>query len=176
MKLHQVIILFLVMVLAPALSQAKGVYQTTDEFINEVFAGDPPKSQKLWLDQDLKDRIREILGHDLRVLRLRYWQRDNRTAWVLEEIGKERPITTGIAVKDGEIEVLKILIFRESRGWEVRYPFFTDQFKQAALTGEDQLDTPIDGISGATLSVNAVTKLARLALMFDHHVMNKDVN
>ena len=171
---RQVNILFFVMVMAPVLLQARGVYQTTDEFINGVFAGDPPASKKLWLNQDLKDKIRVILGHDLNVLRLRYWRRDDQTAWILDEIGKERPITTGIAVKAGKIEVLKILIFRESRGWEVRYPFFTDQFKQATLTGDNQLDAPIDGISGATLSVNAVTKLARLALMFDRYVMNND--
>ncbi len=88
----------------------------------------------------------------------------------MEEIGKERPITTGIVIDQDKIELVRILIFRESRGWEVRYPFFTDQFKEVRLINKNMLDTPIDGISGATLSVNAVTKLARLALMLDSFV------
>ncbi|RKZ69477.1 MAG: FMN-binding protein, partial [Gammaproteobacteria bacterium] len=33
-----------------------------------------------------------------------------------------------------------------------------------------QLDRHIDGISGATLSVKAMTKMARLALLLNHEV------
>jgi hypothetical protein len=62
------------------------------------------------------------------------------------------------------MELLRVLEFRESRGWEVRYPFFTDQFGGIGLRPDLQLDRPIDGISGATLSVRALKKLARLAL------------
>lgn len=160
------------MLIIPFTVLGKGVYQLPDEFINEVFDGNPPESEKLWIKKELKEKVRDIMGHDLGVLRLRYWQQDERTAWILEEIGKERPITTGIVVNAGRIERIKILIFRESRGWEVRYPFFTDQFKNAVLLQDSKLDKPIDGISGATLSVSAVTKLARLALVLDQQVTN----
>jgi uncharacterized protein with FMN-binding domain len=87
----------------------------------------------------------------------------------LEEIGKEQPITTGIVVEDGKIDQVKVLVFRESRGFEVRYPFFTDQFRGATLREGLDLDREIDGISGATLSVRALTKLARLALLLHAH-------
>ncbi|MCK5498295.1 MAG: FMN-binding protein, partial [Gammaproteobacteria bacterium] len=120
---------------------------------------------KLWVKKDLKEKIREILGHDLRVLRIKYWRKDTRTAWILEEIGKERPITAGIVINDSRIESINVLAFRESRGWEVRYPFFTDQFSDATLKENNQLDRHIDGISGATLSVKAMEKMARLALL-----------
>lgn len=139
-------------------------YQEPEEFIREVFADDPPKTSMLWVTKELKPGIQEILGHDLGVLRLRYWGVAGRTAWILEEIGKEKPITTGIVVNKGKVELVKVLIFRESRGWEVRYPFFTDQFKGVSLKLDDELDRTIDGISGATLSTRALTKLARLAL------------
>ncbi|MBI4006753.1 MAG: FMN-binding protein [Gammaproteobacteria bacterium] len=153
-------------------SLAKGVYQEPQEFIHEVFAGNPPPASRLWIRKDLEQEINTILGHDLGVLRLHYWARDGRTAWILEEIGKERPITTGVVVNQGRIELVRILIFRESRGWEVRYPFFTDQFNDAGLVSEHKLDKSIDGISGATLSVNAVTKLARLALLLHGYIEN----
>lgn len=143
---------------------AKGVYQEPRDFLNEIFAGDVPEPRMLWITKSLQPTIREIMGHGLGQLRIRYWGRDGRTAWILEEIGKEHPITTGIVVKDGEIELIRVLIFREIRGWEVRYPFFTDQFPGAELQDNLQLDRPIDGIAGATLSVRALKKLARLAL------------
>ncbi|RMD70411.1 MAG: FMN-binding protein, partial [Gammaproteobacteria bacterium] len=138
-------------------------------FLKETF-GEVPKPRLLWITKDLKKGIRDILGHDLGVLRLRYWQEGKRTAWILEEIGKEEPITVGIVVNGGRIERIKVLAFRESRGWEVRYPFFTDQFKGAGLDKDKALDRPIDGISGATLSVRALKKLARLALFLHSQV------
>lgn len=154
-------------------SIAKGVYLEPQKFLEQVFAGTPPKPDKLWITKDLKSAIKNILGHDLKVVRLRYWDDGDKTAWILEEIGRDKPITVGLLVKDNKIEQLDVLIFRESRGWEVKYPFFTDQFKQITLTTEHELDRNIDGISGATLSVNALTKLARLALYLDSRVNNK---
>jgi hypothetical protein len=93
---------------------------------------------------------------------------------VLEEIGKTEPITTGIVVDQGAIARISVLIYRESRGWEVKYPFFTDQFKGATLTAMHELDRKIDGISGATLSVRALTRLARLALLLDAKVRSAE--
>ena len=162
----------LVILLLPCLAFARGVYQEPDEFITEVYQQSPPKPGKLWITEDIGEHITGIMGHDLGVLRLRYWLKDGRSTWILEEIGKERPITTGIVVNNDHIEQVRILIFRESRGWEVRYPFFTEQFAGAVLEKDSQLDRHIDGISGATLSVNAVTRLARLAL-FLHETVTK---
>ena len=72
-----------------------------------------------------------------------------KSVWILDEVGKEKPITTGIVIKNGKIELIKILVFRESRGWEIRHAFFTDQFKQTELTKNQQLSSDIDNISGA---------------------------
>jgi uncharacterized protein with FMN-binding domain len=83
---------------------------------------------------------------------------------VLEEIGKELPITVGVIVERNYIKSLKVLTYRENRGGEVTTPAFTDQFNGAGLEAGVQLDTGIDGISGATLSVHALTRLATMAL------------
>jgi Na+-translocating ferredoxin:NAD+ oxidoreductase RnfG subunit len=77
------------------------------------------------------------------------------------------PITVGVAVNNGAIERVKVLVYRESRGWEVKSPAFTAQFSGAKLDSEKRLDKQIDGISGATLSVRALSRLTRLALLFD---------
>jgi len=149
---------------------AGGVYQEPDAFITEVFADNPPKAEVIWPDKELKAQIKDILGHDYKSLRIRYWKQENRTAWILDEIGKDKPITTGFVINNGRIERVRVLIFRESRGWEVRHAFFTDQFDKAALNNDMQLDRTIDNISGATLSVRAVTKLSRVALLLDRAV------
>lgn len=154
-------------------ASATETYQSPKDFIHGVFKGEVPEAGKLWIKEDLRQKIRGIMEHDLGVLRLRYWFKDERTAWILEEIGKERPITTGLVVSKGKLEQIRVLIFRESRGWEVRYPFFTDQFKGASLDDNNNLDKPIDGISGATLSVMAMKKLARLAIVLHNYVTAK---
>ena len=156
---------------------AGGVYQEPVEFINQVFNNAPPKPDVLWLDKELKQQITDILSHKYKGLRIRYWQKNDDTnhlsAWVLEEIGKEKPITTGIFIKNGQIQLVKVLVFRESRGWEVRHDFFTEQFKQAKLNSDHRLNQSINNISGATLSVRAVKKLARIALLLDQKVQTK---
>ncbi|MDQ8205235.1 FMN-binding protein [Pelagicoccus sp. SDUM812003] len=145
---------------------AEETYLAPDQFLADTFDQAPPKPQVLWLTKSLKPRIREILGHDYPAVRIRYWRQENRTAWILEEIGKTQPITVGIAVEDEQIARLKVLVYRESHGWEVKYPFFTDQFQDASLEDDMELSKNIDGIAGATLSVNALERLSRLALYF----------
>lgn len=146
---------------------ARGTYQEPEAFVLEAFAGHAPAAQTLWITDAMQPTIAQILGHAFAPRRVRYWQEGARSAWVLEEIGKEEPITTGIVVQAGRIENVKVLVYREGRGEEVRYPRFTEQFRGAALTPAQDLDRRIDGISGATLSVRALTRLTRLALYFD---------
>lgn len=150
-------------------ARAGEIYLTTADFLNQAFSGDPPSPQAVWLSGDLGQQAAAVLEHPLRTVRLRYWRSGDRTAWVLEEIGKERPITAGFVVQDGRLEQTRVLAFRESRGWEIRHPFFTDQFHGAALA-DKRLDRHIDGISGATLSVRAMQRMARLALLLDAEV------
>jgi hypothetical protein len=65
---------------------------------------------------------------------------------------------------------IEVLAFRESRGWEIRYPFFTSQFSGLELADDGYLSESIDGITGATMSVRAVERVARLALWLDAQV------
>lgn len=147
---------------------ASRVHQTPAEFIEETFPSGNAQPKAVWIAGDLEDEVVGVMGRTLGLLRVRYWVEGERTAWVLEEIGKVEPITVGVVVDRGRIEKLKILVYRESRGWEVQYSFFTNQFLGAQVeSGRDTLDRGIEGISGATLSVAAVTRIARLALVLD---------
>ncbi|RMD90438.1 MAG: FMN-binding protein, partial [Alphaproteobacteria bacterium] len=70
-------------------------------------------------------------------------------------------------VEEGALREVAVLVYRESRGGEIRYPYFRDQFVGARLGDDLALDADIDGISGATLSVHAMQRMARLALYLD---------
>jgi hypothetical protein len=156
--------------LPPSRAMAAEVYLAPERFLAESFDGSVPKPDVLWITGQTRDAVEKILGHSPGAVRVRYWARGARTVWILEEIGKTQPITTGIVVDQGAIARIAVLIYRESHGWEVRYPFFTGQFKGATLSSAHQLDRNIDGISGATLSVRALTRLARVALLLDAKV------
>ncbi|MDF1589016.1 MAG: FMN-binding protein [Gammaproteobacteria bacterium] len=145
---------------------ARGVYQTDEDFLSEIFANNVPKSQVVWLKGEVRQSVSDILGHDYKGLRIRYWRDQNKSVWILEEIGKEQPITFGVVISRQKVEVVKVLAFRESRGDEIRYPAFTQQFEHVTLDG-NKLDRHIDGISGATLSVWAMTSVVRMALYLD---------
>lgn len=156
-------LLFLICLMAN-LTFAEEVYQTSEDFLKETFQNSIPEPHLLWLTGERQKVAEQILGHKSTALRIRYWKTGEKSAWILDEVGKDEPITTGVVINQDKIEQLKVLIFRESRGWEVKYPFFTDQFKETQLKSDYNLNKTIDGISGATLSVNALQKVARLAL------------
>lgn len=159
--------LALTLALAITAHGGEQVYQQPSEFIKSAFSGTIPATSTLILSGDLKSRVKSILNHHYKESRVRHWSRGNRSVWILEEIGKEKPITTGFIVEDGRIKSVEVLIYRESHGWEVSKPFFTSQFSGSALQGNQQLSREIKNIAGATLSVRALTKLARLALFLD---------
>jgi len=142
------------------------IYQSPDDFIAEVFPA-KPQPGLLWLSKEVQAEVTRILGHAPGQLRQRYWSDASRTLWILEEIGKEDLITAGFVVKEGRIEQAKVLVYRESRGMEIRYPAFLNQLKGMFLTADKRLDHGIDGIAGATLSVQAMGRMARAALYFD---------
>jgi hypothetical protein len=167
------IITFAASVVSATAAHGQDTYIQPDVFLQQSFPDGVPKPQVIWVIGAIEQEVRNILEHDPTELRVRYWYKkeEGRSAWILEEIGKEEPITTGIVINKGQIEQVEVLIFRESRGWEVRHDFFTDQFKGVTLNDDRELDLPIDNISGATLSVRALTRLARLALyLHNNHV------
>lgn len=149
----------------------KGVYQSGPDFIAQAFAPQKPQAQALWLTADVRRQAEDILEHQLPGLRVRYHIHDSKTAWILEEIGKEMPITIGVVIADNKITEVKILAYRESRGGEVRYPAYTAQYSGASLRKNNRLNQSIDGITGATLSVWAVNKVAALALYYHSQVV-----
>lgn len=151
---------------APAAAE-DDVYLSVPDFMAEQFETVPSPAM-LWLDDGQREQAMALSGEDPG-FRQRYWRQGDKSAWVLNVIGRDHPITLGISVEGGKIAGLRVLIYRESRGWEVRHPFFTRQFDQAQLEN-GRLDRSIDNITGATLSVKALQRAAKLALWLDQQL------
>lgn len=160
----------ILMLLAGAVHGQRGSFMSAREFQALAFPDNQAAAKFLWLNGEQKQQAARILRHDFNSLRVRYWRNGDRTAWILDEVGKEQPITMGAVVEDGRIAQFAVLEFRESRGGEIRYPFFTRQFHGLSLSGKT-LSGSVDGITGATLSVRAARKIAKLALFFHQQVM-----
>ena len=141
------------------------VYQQPLDFLQQNLPG--CRQQALWLNSDIKTQIQSLIGRPFPGVRVRYCQQDEKTAWILDEIGKTEPITSGIIIDQGRVAHVRVLVFRESRGSEVHRDVFTAQFTGAQLEDSGGLDRHIDGITGATMSVSALTRQAKLALLLD---------
>lgn len=150
--------------IAAAAEGSAATLSATERFLVEVF-GTPPKPEVVWLTPALQARIQETLGHPYRQARLRYWRANDTVAWILDEIGKEFPITAGFVVRDGKLQDARVLIYRESRGGEIQQSSFLRQFDGAALADDRHLTQRIDGITGATMSVDAMQRMAKTALL-----------
>ncbi len=86
-------------------------------------------------------------------------------AIICEEIGKYRPITFIVGVTpDGSVKDVAIMMYRESHGSEVRYRGFLRQFRNKNLKDPIRQYKDIKNISGATLSVRALSVGVRKAL------------
>lgn len=166
--------ILLLVLLASGHSHAQiGVYQTLESFIDESFEGEV-SNETLWLDNDTRETLSKTLDRKYRGLRVRYFRSGSRTAWVLNEIGKERPITTGIVIENDKVVSIAVLEYRESRGGEVRLPSFRRQYVDAQLTKKNKLNKPIHGITGATLSVKTLKRSAIAALQLHGLVVQNE--
>lgn len=86
-------------------------------------------------------------------------------ALVRNAMGKDQPITYLVAV-DTSLALLDIdiLVYRESYGGEVAYEPWRRQFRGKRPGDALEVGREVRGISGATISVNAVTAGIRRAL------------
>ena len=94
-----------------------------------------------------QSRIKRLLGHAYRPSRVRYWTSGSRMVVILDEIGKTQPITMGFVVIGDKVEQVKLLIYRETIGAEVRRTSFTNQFKGATLGSNGKLSRRINNIA-----------------------------
>lgn len=150
------------------------VYLTLEEAPKAVFPeADSFERRDVQVDQAFRRRVQELMGR----VRPSIWEpfyiafvarKADRVlgyAVICEEIGKHRPITFIVAVTpEGAVRDVAIMMYREPVGDEVRYKAFRRQFSGKTLGDPIQPREDIRNITGATLSVHALSRGVRKAL------------
>jgi hypothetical protein len=142
------------------------------QFLQQTFGSTLPAVQRLWLTPDMQTKITQLVGAPYQQTVIRYWQdpqEATRLLFILEAIGKEDWITAGFVVQQLAMQNTQVLVYRETRGGEIQSIGFLQQFRQLQMR-DQQLSRHIDGITGATLSVRAMTKMSKLALYFAEQI------
>jgi len=148
------------------------VYLTEEQALKLLF----PKSQQvraeeLRLTPDQKARIQEKIGwkfpeESFRAFKAESHGKVDGYAVIQKTIGKHRPITYIVgATPDGKVSDVEILVYRESKGSEVRMKRFNSQYEGKTTLDPIRINKDIINITGATMSVRSVSAGVKRALV-----------
>lgn len=145
------------------------VYFTEPEAVESLFENtealqileihlQPEQIEKI--ERTLHARLKE---HDVKIIKN---PSTGEKAIVLNELGKYKPITLMVKLtRDNQVENIKIMVYRERIGSQVRKRRFLRQFIGKTKADRLQIDRDIDGISGATVSSWSVSTAVKKALL-----------
>ncbi|WP_342349836.1 FMN-binding protein [uncultured Nitrospira sp.] len=92
-------------------------------------------------------------------------------AFVQHTIGKHKAMTYMVGVDpDGEVTNVEVLIYRESRGSEVRKKRFSYQYHGKTIEDPIRINRDVLNISGATMSVRSMSAGVKRALVLAHEL------
>jgi Na+-translocating ferredoxin:NAD+ oxidoreductase RnfG subunit len=148
------------------------VYLTEGQALNILF----PKAQRLQLEElrlspEQKTRIEERIGWKFPENTFRAFKAWNHGkvagyAVIQETIGKHRPITYIVGVNpEGVVFDVEILVYRESKGSEVRRKRFNAQYEGKTVQDPIRINKDIINVTGATMSVRSVSAGVKRALV-----------
>ena len=151
------------------------VFLTEDEALKLMF----PKSERI-----RKDIIRVMLEKKAQIEERIGWKFPEESfevyigetgvqidgyALVQNTIGKHKPMTYMVGVDNtGHVLNVELLVYRESRGSEVRTKRFNVQYEGKTVSDPVRLNKDIINISGATMSVRSMTAgIKRVLVLVD---------
>lgn len=157
-------ILFFFMVLIFSTAGAETVYLKPEEALKLAFKGsEEVVLEKKSLTPSQKAVAEKSNGGSLEKNEWNFYVgrtsgRVDGYAVIDHEIGKMDPITFMTVISpQGSVRSVEILVYRESQGSEVHEPKFLKQYENKTLASPLRPGQDIQNISGATLSVRAVS-------------------
>ena len=168
------LISFYLILLGGILFGGSPIRDATEKYIISQFDVDVSiNMHTLKLDTELKALVQNRVKQRFYRDELYYWtisNNDTTIAYALMDnvLGKSMPITFLVIVKiDGRIITSEVIKYREAYGGEVGNKNWLAQFTHFSDTSDFKLGKNIDGISGATISVNSLTKgIHKIAVLF----------
>jgi len=147
------------------------VFLTLDEGLARVFAAADTLWAETWVPTPgEKQAVERRLGWRLEQNAFTFYRArgDGEPlgwAMVTEQVGHHRLITFLVHVTpDHEVGAVEVMVYRESRGGEIRRQRFLRQYRGKDLDDHIRLNRDIVGITGATLSVRATNASVRRVL------------
>src|SRR5438876_2816779 len=148
------------------------VYLTEEQALKLLY----PKSQdiqaeELRLTPDQKARIQDRIGwkfseESFRAFKAETGGKVDGYAVIQETIGKHRPITYIVGITpQGKVFDVEIMVYRESKGSEVRRKRFNAQYEGKTAQDPISINKDIINITGATMSVRSVSAGVKRALV-----------
>jgi Na+-translocating ferredoxin:NAD+ oxidoreductase RnfG subunit len=158
------------------------VYLTEDQALKILFPKAPKiEPQELRLTPDQKARIQERIGWKFPEETFRAFaaQTDGKVdgyAVIQETIGKHRPITYIVGISpEGKVFDVEIMVYRESKGSEVRRKRFNAQYEGKTAQDPIRVNKDIINVTGATMSVRSVSAGVKRALVLvDEFYLHKN--
>ena len=166
-KIITICVLLVTIVSVSIVHGEETIEQKKFQFLEKFFLGPPPDPAYLWITPAIRSRIKAILLRDYNGLCIPYWEYNEETLWILNDTPKEKPVYVEIVIYQEKIKYLDIIFSSGKWGKQVQSKYFKHQFKEIALDENELLNKKIDSISGATFSVNTVSRLAQLALFLN---------
>lgn len=152
-------------------ARAAQVYHTDEQALALAFPDATRTARRtLVLDDSARAKLAERLGYATRdrVVVLHEAYRGDvlaGRALVLEEIGKTLPFRFLVAIRpDGRVDQVLLLAYREPRGFEIEREAFRAQYSGKALGDPIRRGQDIRNVTGATLSVDSLSRGVRRAL------------
>lgn len=151
------------------------VFMTEDEGVKTMF----PKSERvrkdlIKLNAEKKTQIEDRIGwkfpeEEFEVYIGETGTRIDGYAMVQNTIGKHKPMTYMVGVDgQGSVSDIELLVFRESRGSEIRQKRFNSQYEGKTVLDPVRINKDIINISGATMSVRSMSAgIKRVLVLVD---------
>ena len=168
------LISFYLILLGGILFGGSPIRDTAEKYIISQFDVDVSINMHTFkLDTKLKALVQNKVKQRFYRDELYYWtisNNDTTIAYALLDnvLGKSMPITFLVIMGiDGRIINLDVIKYREAYGGEVNNKNWLAQFTNSTDTSQFIVGKNIDGISGATISVNSLSKgIQKIAVLF----------
>ena len=151
------------------------VFMSEDEGVKTMF----PKSERvrkdlIKLNAETKTQIEDRIGWKFPEEEFEVYVGETGTrvdgyAMVQNTIGKHKPMTYMVGVDgQGSVSDIELLVFRESRGSEIRQKRFNSQYEGKTVLDPVRINKDIINISGATMSVRSMSAgIKRVLVLVD---------
>ena len=151
------------------------IFMTEEEAVKTML----PKSERirkemLKLSPEKKSQIEELIGWKFPEESFEVYIGETGTkvdgyALIQNTIGKHKPMTYMVGIDSrGQVSDVELLVFRESRGSEIRQKRFNSQYEGKTVLDPVRINKDIINISGATMSVRSMSAgIKRVLVLVD---------